>query len=622
MLTSTSPRPFLRRFGRTGLSFPEIGLEIDDTHEQSSFDLALRLGLRYLRTAAPVPTTRRPQGEELTLAQDVEAAAPLPSDSWSSTDIAVVAAACLGDPARVRVKALEDVEELRHTGAVSAVAVHVQSSADLNAAIAWDVTDAVELRFGVLQQALLLEAHDSLRSWGGAVVARAPADADAHVEAEHVRTELAAWCARQRHLSPERLDGQVSLLPDVVSVVLLNPVNACAGRIAGALPAALLPTSSLRDLDALLRDHGFASDLAAHRAARPVHVRGRAGEEPAPTPQSRTLADAWRLGPLELRNRLVRSGATERAVDDDAVPTPAMRRIHHALGNGGAGLIVTGYLAVSGEGRASTSHGVLSGPAAISAWADLLQECRRTSTARWCAQLGHGGAIALGDADTSDVVSEFQDAARAAEDAGFDAVQLHAAHGYLLGQCLASAPLLRHRPSSHEGRDLVLRVAEAVAEVVGGRLAVMLKMNSSDFIPGGYAQDDALVAVEAVADAVDGVELSGWVPAAPSWRTPSRLGQAEERSEGWFLPFATEVKARHPTLAVGTCGGFRSRRGMTHAIQVAGLDFVALARPLVAEPDLPRKLLAGQQHGYCDGCNQCLAKHVRPLHCPRLATDN
>ena len=161
-------------------------------------------------------------------------------------------------------------------------------------------------------------------------------------------------------------------------------------------------------------------------------------------------------------------------------------------------------------------------------------------------------------------------------------------------------------------------MVRAVRAEVGDRLAVLMKLNCSDFVSAGYDQRDSLVAVRALADTgLDGVEWSGWVPAAPAARTPSRLGEVEVRSEGFFVPFAARTKAENPHLAVGTCGGFRSAAGMTRAVADYGLDFVSLARPLVAEPDLPRKMLDGQARARCDGCNECLAKHIRPLHCPR-----
>jgi 2,4-dienoyl-CoA reductase-like NADH-dependent reductase (Old Yellow Enzyme family) len=194
-------------------------------------------------------------------------------------------------------------------------------------------------------------------------------------------------------------------------------------------------------------------------------------------------------------------------------------------------------------------------------------------------------------------------------------------HGYLLGQLLAARPALRDGAAGHRGLDLFRRIITEVADAVQPALAVLVKANSSDFTPGGYDVADAAVFADALATMpVDAVEWSGWTPVAYPWETPSRLGEVEARSEGFFVPFAARVKARHPHLVVGSCGGFRTAAGMAEPIRRHGLDYVSLARPLVAEPDLPRRVLAGQARAFCDGCNECLGKAIRPVHCPRRST--
>jgi 2,4-dienoyl-CoA reductase-like NADH-dependent reductase (Old Yellow Enzyme family) len=331
------------------------------------------------------------------------------------------------------------------------------------------------------------------------------------------------------------------------------------------------------------------------------------------------LGQPLHIGRMRMPNRIVRSGTTERAVDAEGLPTPAMHQLHRALAAGGAGLVITGYLAVADAVRASASHGILRPGPAADAWAKIVAESQEAGDARLCAQLGHGGVLSLAGYAEDEIVRLFRESACAAAEAGFDAVQLHAAHGYLLGQLLAEAPPLRSRPTAHHGLELVLRIVDEVCRAVRPDLAVLLKANVSDFVPGGYAPPDAAVFADAVAGtALDGIEWSGWSPVADSWYTPSRLGEVEPRSEGFFVPFAARAKARNPHLVTGSCGGFRSAQGMSRAIVGYGLDFVSLSRPLVVEPDLPRRLLEGASRGRCDGCNQCLAKPVRPVHCPRL----
>jgi 2,4-dienoyl-CoA reductase-like NADH-dependent reductase (Old Yellow Enzyme family) len=594
----------LRRFGQTGLTVAEIGFTSTGAGADPALvEAALRLGMRFLCLPATVaPEALAKAGGDTLLATVDHGGQWAPPDSPNDRQWDLLVA-------RTTLNSLVDRDFLDRAraaideGRFGGLAARVYDEAGARRVIETGAFDAIELAFGLRQQNLLLGCLPLLRDWGGAVIVRlVPSSGGAEVD---------RWLAAEDDVrTPNQLAAQAALLSEVVSVVVQQPRDEADLRdlVACSRDLPALTVADTAALDRALTEDGVRSGLSElHRRRRtPVATRG--------------LDDSWRLGPLRLRNRIVRSGSTERAVDGECLPTDAMVSLHRSLAAGGAGMIITGYLAVSRDTRASRSHGVLQPGPAVDAWANLLTVCRREADVPFCAQLGHGGALSTGSYDERDVVRRFAEAARAAEAAGFDAVQLHGAHGYLLGQLLAEAPPLRAKgaTSRHHGLDLVRRVIHAVRAEVGDRLAVLMKLNCSDFVSAGYDQRDSLVAFRALAETgLDGVEWSGWVPAAPAARTPSRLGEVEVRSEGFFVPFAARTKAENPRLAVGTCGGFRSAAGMTRAVADYGLDFVSLARPLVAEPDLPRKLLDGQARARCDGCNECLAKHVRPLHCPR-----
>ncbi|MBQ1026038.1 hypothetical protein [Micromonospora sp. C95] len=628
MLTT---RPRLRRFGSTGLTFPEVGLA-GDPAESDLWTAAYDRGVRFFRVVRPGPVwPSAPTVPESFAARPIAAAAMIGRSPLDDPPDLVLLE-FTGTDTGADTDGLHQLVELKHRHRLRTVGAAVRTAAELSTAIEVAGLDAVELPFSAVRQEVLLECLGRLRGWGGAVIVRNPLEegllaaggppgqnlpatgtpaVDARAAA--ARELVGRWSTAGRAVAETAL--RFALLPEVVSVAVLGR-HELAGFV-GASPSARNPTTAeLSEADAVLRAHGLVSGLVDELRPRPLlTVVDRPGAGHA---AAAVLGRPLAMGSLRLANRIVRSATTERAVDADGLPTRDMRRIHEELAAGGAGMVVTGYLAVDTSVRASMSHGVLRPGPAVPAWAEIITACRDAGPARMCAQLGHGGALALGGYDEAGIVRAFRDAACAAAEAGFDAVQVHAAHGYLLGQLVAKAPPLRRRPVRHDGLETTLRVLDETCAAVQPDLAVLVKANVSDFVPGGYDVPDADVFADALARTrVSAVEWSAWTPAARPWLSPSRLGEADVRSEGYFVPFAGRVKARHPHLVVGSCGGFRTAAGMARAVTEGGTDFVALSRALVVEPNLPAKILAGVRQGACDGCNECLGKRIRPVHCPR-----
>jgi 2,4-dienoyl-CoA reductase-like NADH-dependent reductase (Old Yellow Enzyme family) len=196
-------------------------------------------------------------------------------------------------------------------------------------------------------------------------------------------------------------------------------------------------------------------------------------------------------------------------------------------------------------------------------------------------------------------------AAARANAAGFDAVQLHGAHGYLLAQFLS--PFTNQRQDEYggdaEGRSrLAWQVCREVRNAVGPEYPVFIKLNSTDAIEGGLTLEDALICAKGLVEAgIDGIEVSGGVPYAGKM-SPSRLVK-EPADEGYFLDNARTIKAAVgcPVISVG---GWRSRGRIEDALDQ--VDAVAMSRPLVREPDLPNKWkAASQEPAACISCGGC-----------------
>jgi 2,4-dienoyl-CoA reductase-like NADH-dependent reductase (Old Yellow Enzyme family) len=248
-------------------------------------------------------------------------------------------------------------------------------------------------------------------------------------------------------------------------------------------------------------------------------------------------------------------------------------------------------------------------------------------------------------ADLARVVAEFGTAAAVAADAGFDAVELHFGHGYLPSAFL-SPRLNRRRDGwggsvAHRAR-LAREIARTVRSRVGGRLAVLAKLNMRDGVPGGLDIDDALATARLLeADGtLDALELTGGssfenpmylfrgeppiaelaaaFPRAlrlPFRLTARRFLRSYPFEEAFFLPDARRFRAalRMPLILLGGV----TRLATVHAALAEGFDFVALGRALLREPDLLARWQAGDaRDALCTHCNRCVPTIYRGTHCP------
>lgn len=335
------------------------------------------------------------------------------------------------------------------------------------------------------------------------------------------------------------------------------------------------------------------------------------------------LADPLRLrSGLRLPNRIAKASMTENLADADNQPTPELERLYATWADGGAGLLLTGNLMVDRrylERSRNVVADALVDPDRLAALAASTGEVpvvaqlnhpgRQTnrlmawrpvapSAGRAVSMLGaFGRPRALDDDEIDAIVDRFVDAAVRCRDAGFDGVQVHAAHGYLLAQFLAPATNQR---ADRWGGD-VARRARALLEVVrrtrratGDDFTIAVKLNSSDFRRGGLTEDDAAEVARLVdAEGIDLLEVSGG-----TYESGALLGLADgqaptgEDREAYFAGFAARIRDEVDTPVMLT-GGIRSRGAMDALLGAGIVDVIGLARPLALHPDLPGRLLAG-----------------------------
>lgn len=204
------------------------------------------------------------------------------------------------------------------------------------------------------------------------------------------------------------------------------------------------------------------------------------------------------------------------------------------------------------------------------------------------------------------LVERFGDAARLVEQAGFDGVQVHAAHGYLLAQFLS--PHLNRRDDEWGGdvagrARALLSAVRAAKDATGSGFSVSVKLNASDFRHGGFTEDDAEEVVRLlVAEGIDLIEVSGG-----SYENPALFGIGVHDAggtdssdapvgakEAYFAAFATRARAAAPDVPIMLTGGIRTRAAMESLLGSGAVDVIGLGRPVALDPELPGRLLAGE----------------------------
>ena len=338
------------------------------------------------------------------------------------------------------------------------------------------------------------------------------------------------------------------------------------------------------------------------------------------------LYEPLSIGPLCFRNRIMRSATAERMADPcTGAPLQALGELYRALADGGVGLIVTGHAYVEPAGKAHPEMSSLASDHVIAAWRRTISPAQAAG-ARVFAQINHAGGscdpavnpdpispsgVATNDSarpremtlqEVDRIIDAFGQAARRAREAGFDGVQLHGAHGYLVTQFLTATTNQRCDRWGSAGPDGRLAFLRAVyAEVrrqVGDGFPVWIKLGLSGAAQHGLTLiEGAHLAAACCHMGIACVEVS------------HALGQPEEvgTGEAAYLPLAEAARAAvGPQYPIALVNGLRSRRSMARVLESGVAQLISLCRPLIAEPDLPNKLASSVSHrAACVSCGDC-----------------
>jgi 2,4-dienoyl-CoA reductase-like NADH-dependent reductase (Old Yellow Enzyme family) len=219
----------------------------------------------------------------------------------------------------------------------------------------------------------------------------------------------------------------------------------------------------------------------------------------------------------------------------------------------------------------------------------------------------YGKPTPMTEKDIQDVINRFVFTAKIARESGFDGIQLHSAHGYLLSQFLS--PDINQRADAWGGAlenraRIHLEIIKKCREEVGNDFAISIKMNSADFQKGGFSPEDSIQVAKLFSDSgIDNIEISGGTYEQPRLLGLDKVsinpGRSENRKEStiareaYFLSYAEEI-AKVVNIPLMVTGGFRTKEGMEAALTDGACEIVGVGRPLCANPYAIKELLSGQ----------------------------
>ena len=383
--------------------------------------------------------------------------------------------------------------------------------------------------------------------------------------------------------------------------------------------------------------------------------------------QSHSAFTPLRVGPLTLRNRFIKA-ATNEGMAVDGVPSKQLVRFHESMAAGGTAMTTLAYCSVSPDGRTLPGQIVLQ-PDSLAHLRVLTDAVHRHGAAA-SAQITHGGCFtflrerstprpqsasgglnkigmlsgmfrkqAMRETDMNRVIDEFAQGARLAREAGFDAVEIHMGHGYLLSQFIS--PLYNKRRDSYGGSlenrlRFPRQVLRAVLDAVGREMAVLCKYSVTEGVSGGNRPEDGV----AIARLLEGegahmLVLSAGMnaesittmfgssfpkenrvrPSNPLVAAAMAIQQLREPQvafrELYLLEHSRRIR-QAVKLPLAYLGGVTSLAG-ARQVMGEGFDALALGRALIAEPDLVGKFQSGaSQAGICNACNRCVAMMYTP----------
>ena len=343
--------------------------------------------------------------------------------------------------------------------------------------------------------------------------------------------------------------------------------------------------------------------------------------------------ETGRIGGMVLTNRFVRAATWEGMADEAGAPTTQLIQTMTALAEGGIGVIITSHCFVSQDGKASQFQNGMHTDAILDGHRNMTRSVHQAG-GKIVAQLSHAGNFAneklIGGPplapsafeglaatprremtleDITSTVAAFGRAAERALTAGFDGIQIHAAHGFLLSQFLS--PAYNRRTDAYGGSignrlRMLLEVYRAIRKAVGKDYPVLVKINCRDFVENGLTLEDSIQAVKSLAgEGLDALELSGGMLTGGKL-SPVRPWIDTIEKEAYFQGEARAFK-REIRIPLILLGGIRSFELAERLVREGTADFISMSRPFLREPGLINRWKSGDlRRAACVSDQRCI----------------
>ena len=358
------------------------------------------------------------------------------------------------------------------------------------------------------------------------------------------------------------------------------------------------------------------------------------------TMELKHLFSPGRIGNVQIKNRIIRSATWVAKATKDGYVTEDLIELFKNLAEGGTGLIISGYIAVDPLGAATHRMACLYDDSYISGQKKLVKTVHENSDAKIAAQIAHtgNGAFIFGNINFKPVgpspminlvlnkpcrelttkevwqiIKNFADTGRRVYESGYDMVQIHSAHGYLLSDFVS--PFTNKRTDEFGGTlqkrtKILVDIYNQLRDELPKNFPIIIKLNTIDYLQEGLRLDEAKEIAKILIDAgYDAIEPSSgrYDLKISSGKTYPSVTVNSEENENYFLQNVKILKPIIKGRSIFLQGGVRNPLMMEEFIKDDVADFIALSRPLIYEPDIPKRLKNGDlSPPLCTNCNACL----------------
>ena len=338
------------------------------------------------------------------------------------------------------------------------------------------------------------------------------------------------------------------------------------------------------------------------------------------------LFEPYQIRDMSVRNRFMRSATTSAYADKKGMVNDTIIRHYERMSKGEVGLIVKGHLYIMDNGKAHDGMAGISHEEHIPMLKKLTDAVHKHN-GHIVAQLNHAGVVhqpdrvgpskynednwtarEMSEDEIYAIIEGFGNAAERAIQAGFDGVQIHSAHGYLISQFLSRTV---NKRSDKWGGNLEnrMRLLHKVYDEIRGRIInepILVKMNCDDFSPEGFMIEDAIIVAKTLAaKGIDLIEVSGGGRGRQqNFRERAKHPDYQELD---FAGHGIRIRETIKPTPMGLVSGFCKLKTMRKAVENDLTDIVSLSRPFIREPSLVKNMKKGQKEATCIRCDACRA---------------